>query len=463
MRREESEVRNQKTEDSRRFALWLLAFCLLTSAFCLLVSAKAQDAETPLPPPKKGTVRITFIPPPMEGTLSLGIYDKSDKLVRVLAREAAEKDFVIGLNGLTTHWDGRDDAGRTLPAGTYSARGYSVGAIEVEGVAYHGNDWMLDDESPRIRRIFSVELRKSGHLVLWAEAPDGKPHLVRCDQAGEFAGEIPPDPEVAALAVGGTPPADPPEAKPTAFAAIAEGRVVLREGAETRPLNLPELTKPLDASLGRDGVWIIDQGAERIEVKEYRLDGEFLRRLAIDPTEPAPRRIFASRTSDLIFLIEEQPGLQRVRGLALETPPAEAAKDGEPATSTWKTVLGKTIIASDNFAAVAGRLGRILPFIPRDKFTVQLLPNPLLREALTSVNVTIEFGPRGSFIKSLDGLPLRRVTEAPFLKWAVIGQEGSGKQLTIFQGDGAVVEEFKARKLANMMAFDAGEYEWAGK
>ncbi len=436
----------------------------ITHTSSLIPPTYAQDGETPPPPAsKKGAVRITFIPPPMEGALSLGIYDPSGKLVRVLAQEAPEKDFTIGLNGLTTHWDGRDDAGHVLPAGTYSARGYSVGPIEVEGVAYHCNDWMLDDESPRIRRVLSVELRKSGRLAVWAEGADGKPHLVRCDQAGEFAGEIPPDPAVTALAVGGAPPAEAPENKPVAFASVIEGRVVIREGTETRTLNLPELTKPIDASLGRDGVWIIDQGAERIEVKQYRLDGEFQRRLTIDPAEPAPRRIFASRTSDLIFLIEEKPGLQRVRGLALEAPPTDAGKDGEPPTSTWKTVLGKTIVASDSFAAIAGRLGRILPFIPRDKFTVQLLPNPLLREALTSVNVTIEFGPRGSFIKCLDGLPLRRVTEAPFLKWAVIGQEGSGKQLTILQSDGAVVEEFKARKLANMMAFDAGEIEWAGK
>jgi hypothetical protein len=35
------------------------------------------------------------------------------------------------------------------------------------------------------------------------------------------------------------------------------------------------------------------------------------------------------------------------------------------------------------------------------------------------------------------------------------------KALRIFQSDGLVVEEFRARKLANMMAFEAGEYELA--
>lgn len=435
----------------------------LAAAACwLLAPVSAPGAEPPPPPPaKKGAVRLTFLPPPMEGTLSLGIYDKTGKLVRVLAREATEKDFTIGLNGLITSWDGRDDAGNPQPAGSYSARGYSVGAIEVEGVAYHCNDWMLDDESPRIRRVLAIELRTSGRLAVWAEGADGRPQLVRCDQAGEFNGEIPPDPQITALAVGGAAAPAGAEEKPARFAAVVDGRVVLREGGETRALDFPELAKPLDASLGRDGVWVIDQVGSGVEVKEYALGGDFQRRLTINPDEPAPRRVFASRTSDLIFLIEEQPGLQRVRGLALEPAPAGGSESTAPATSTWKTVLAKTIVASDDFASVAGRLGRILPFIPRDKFTVQLLPNPLLREALTAVNITIGIGPGGSFLKTLDGLPLRRITEAPHLKWAVIGQEGSGKQLTIFQGDGAVVEEFKARKLANMMAFDAGEFEWS--
>jgi hypothetical protein len=74
--------------------------------------------------------------------------------------------------------------------------------------------------------------------------------------------------------------------------------------------------------------------------------------------------------------------------------------------------------------------------------------------------VTLVFDPMGSYFQSADGLPLQRVAETPNLKWVVMGREG-GKAITVFQSDGAVVEEFKARKLANMMAFDAGDYEWA--
>jgi hypothetical protein len=211
-------------------------------------------------------------------------------------------------------------------------------------------------------------------------------------------------------------------------------------------------------------VWVIDQTPERTEVKEFGLDGEFHRRLAIDPAEPVPKRIFASRTSDLIFLIEEKPGLQRVRALALESAAAgEPPASAEPSTSTWKTVLSKTILASDTFAAIDGQLGRPKPFSPEERFTVRLLPNPLLKDETSTIHVNVSYDSVGSYLQTLDGLPLRRITETPNLKWVVIGKEGSGKLLSIFQGDGAVVEEFRARRLANMMAFDAGDYEWTGK
>ena len=52
----------------------------------------------------------------MEGTISLGIYDRSGKLVRVLHQNAQLNDFTIGAAALVTRWDGKDDAGQGLPA-----------------------------------------------------------------------------------------------------------------------------------------------------------------------------------------------------------------------------------------------------------------------------------------------------------------------------------------------------------
>jgi hypothetical protein len=121
------------------------------------------NAQNEAPPPaSKAAVRITFLPPPIDGTLSLGIYDKTGNLVRTLHREAeAEKDFTVGLNGLITVWDGKNDAGQAVPPGKYSARGYAVGEVQIEGVAMHCNDWITDDDSPRVARMVSFSPRSS--------------------------------------------------------------------------------------------------------------------------------------------------------------------------------------------------------------------------------------------------------------------------------------------------------------
>jgi hypothetical protein len=70
----------------------------------------------------------------MEGTISLGIFDLNDKLVRVLRREAKIDNFTIDENALKTTWDGKGDAGEDLPAGKYRARGYMVARLKVDDV-----------------------------------------------------------------------------------------------------------------------------------------------------------------------------------------------------------------------------------------------------------------------------------------------------------------------------------------
>jgi hypothetical protein len=93
--------------------------------------------QTPLPSPSASvvrTVQLRFVPPPMEGTISLGIFDSNDKLVRVLHREAKIDNFTIDENALRTTWDGKNDAGEDLPPGKYRARGYLVAHLKVDDV-----------------------------------------------------------------------------------------------------------------------------------------------------------------------------------------------------------------------------------------------------------------------------------------------------------------------------------------
>src|SRR5215831_13786099 len=68
--------------------------------------------QTP-PPSLVRSVRISFVPPPMEGTISLGIYNQTGKIVRVLHQNAQFDDFTIGADALATRWDEKDNENRT--------------------------------------------------------------------------------------------------------------------------------------------------------------------------------------------------------------------------------------------------------------------------------------------------------------------------------------------------------------
>src|SRR5438045_63227 len=112
-------------------------------------AAFAQESLTPTPPPIEipspsptptasaatRSVPLRFVPPPMDGTISLGIWDSNDKLVRVLQREAKIDKFTVEENSLSTTWDGKNDAGEDLPVGRYRARGFLVGKMKVEDLA----------------------------------------------------------------------------------------------------------------------------------------------------------------------------------------------------------------------------------------------------------------------------------------------------------------------------------------
>ncbi|HJT82173.1 MAG TPA: hypothetical protein VJ719_13330 [Chthoniobacterales bacterium] len=99
------------------------------------VTVTVTPAPTPTPTPVPiRNVRISFVPPPLDGIISLGIYDSGGKLVRVLHQQAALDAFTIGADALQTKWDGKDDNAQDLPSGKYSARGYVIGAIQLENL-----------------------------------------------------------------------------------------------------------------------------------------------------------------------------------------------------------------------------------------------------------------------------------------------------------------------------------------
>jgi hypothetical protein len=98
------------------------------------IETSSPPTETPSPTASATarSVSLRFVPPPMEGTISLGIWDSNDKLVRVLYNEAKIDKFTVEENSLSTTWDGKNDRGEELPVGKYRARGYLVGKLKIE-------------------------------------------------------------------------------------------------------------------------------------------------------------------------------------------------------------------------------------------------------------------------------------------------------------------------------------------
>src|SRR6187401_2350802 len=150
--------------------------CFLFIAVAL--AARAQDSVTPTPSPPKRSVRISFVPPPLDGTISLGIYDAKGKLVRVLFREADINEFTIGHDALSTTWDGKDDAGENVPAGKYSAHGFVVGDLKIEGVGFFFNDWITTPDGPRFSRIRSIAMQDANLLLAVDLVPAATGHVL---------------------------------------------------------------------------------------------------------------------------------------------------------------------------------------------------------------------------------------------------------------------------------------------
>lgn len=122
---------------------------------------------------------IRFVPAAASGRVSLGIYDRQGALVRVLCDEWPFSRFRIGLNGLSTSWDGNDDGGQSVAAGTYTARGFVVGDIAVNGEAFHFNDWIEAADSPRIVSVAATQLVSGGDVLLLAGLAGVRGGLVR--------------------------------------------------------------------------------------------------------------------------------------------------------------------------------------------------------------------------------------------------------------------------------------------
>jgi hypothetical protein len=222
----------------------------------------------------------------LDGTISLGIYDAAGKLVRVLHREDTLDDFTVGNDALETVWDGKDDNENPLPNGKYSARGYVVGALGVEGVDYFFNDWVTDEKSPHVRRLTQLWMN-NGELQIDVELADAKKMAFVCDPAS---------------------------------GAILKETSPLAGKHCKQAATLANVVEVIDCATGRDGTtWSVDAlaGGGPREVRQLTRGHEVLRRLDYVADDPQPALIEASTTEEKIFLVEQNHLLQRFRGLGL--------------------------------------------------------------------------------------------------------------------------------------------------
>lgn len=481
---------------ARTLASFFLVAVVLTRSACPTLAQEGKKSP--------GSIQLSFLPPPLEkATYSLGVFEaKSGKLIRHLQEIALEKDFTVGLNGLITNWDGKDDAGKPVPPGRYNAHGYAVGPLKIEGEDIQGNDWAAEDESLRFKRVEAIALLpgKAGLAVL-AENSRSNLEVARFDVDGKLVWRKTVDrpsegtdkpwlqadakhisvflsrpangKELTATATYQVEngdaserrvmvveervalPAPAPNAKvvsPRSTAdfspAISTPEVSIRSGANEHPpaserqTSFPVSDALIQRSSGKNGTtWTV---AGLLGLGQTAPDGTVLRKLEVTEGDPLPVAVSADTNDDRLYLLEEKTGWQRVRGLSwVET----KEENGKP-VSTWQTFFERNIRTSE-----AGTPTDVAPV------EISLVENPLTPGKPQKLRLTATFDAKGSYLTAENGLKLRRVSERANLQNVRVTKGKSAGSLAFFQYDGAATDEFSITGTHHIMEFDAGEIE----
>lgn len=466
-----------------------------------------------------GGVEIRFVPPG-PGTVSLGIHDAQGKLVRILCDEWTFSRFHIGLNGLATSWDRKDDAGQPVPPGRYEARGYVVGDVDVAGEAFHFNDWIETEDSPRIVRVAAQQLLPGGDMLLAARLAGGTGALVRYSPESEarwrtvVSAPRPQPASSAQLAVsddtafvlldgslralkledGSEVTVPEPREGIAAVAARGDRIGVVRgdrlslfrlpgftaEGAEEKTpapfVSIALLDKGMVAAAADGSLWSRGSGWTKLET-------------------PAPVRGVAAGRGDTFWVLEERPDgswavaqCDAEEGRLAEWIPARA--DGTPsalsaatasdhfavtlvapdiqrtvairraATGGWEIAVDKKITRSDAFGWQDGKLAASGGTLPQE-ITIKLDPNELDPTAPGELILKAVAGASGTGLATTEGLPLIGVTESADATRVMVVPGAAPGEARFFQGDGACVEEYALSQLGRISSFDAGTIELA--
>lgn len=504
--------------------------------------------------PVRAGVEIAFAVPD-EGRVTLGVFDGSGRLVRTLHALAPQENFRVGLNGLITGWDGKNDAGVAVPAGSYHVRGYLIGGdVGISGEDFLFNDFAAAPGFPKLSKIRDFALLENGDLLLFAAQPAGPGVLTRFSPDLGFLWAVSPREGAGSLTVPkslsvpnfrstdpvghplgasvisrlepGPRPDFPPILTANARSALllspdtcgvysleGEAQQLVREwgsavplaaaasskdwfvssvgGLTTIPIS-PEHGVPgeeaisippaaftsMDADgetlLGAtgDAVWIRRGGFEKLPgipgarsvalgvsgtfwfvapdgsfVGQVSFSGELLRALQSDPGAPLPLLIRASRTSERFAVLEELPGMQRLRMLS------------RTGAGEWEIAWERNLQAIQKFGFVDGLPAADAGAAAQDQeLRVHLRENPLTgRKDFLMVRAAVS--PSGTRLVSPDGLPLVEVSGRPDITRAVIHRGATADSLVLLQGEGTSVEQFAVRGLDDILPLDAGDVD----
>jgi hypothetical protein len=95
---------------------------------------------------------------------------------------------------------------------------------------------------------------------------------------------------------------------------------------------------------------------------------------------------------------------------------------------------------------------------PATSVKVRLMPNPLANDKRSMIDLVVGFDSDGSYLKTIDDLPLFMLSATPNLVRAFITKK-SEKSVDVWQDDVTSVRQFRISNVDKMMAFDCGEFE----
>ncbi len=478
----------------------------------LLLSGLPAQAREPLPP-DLNRVTAELAAPPIEGTVSIGVFDKTGKCVRVLYKNTVQDRIPAALNGYLVTWDGKNDAGMLVEKGEYEIRGVTVGDVTIEGEAWHFNDWHTDSAERNPSQIAAVRLLENGDFVILDPAGwlfryhfDGQlawstpvpeesfglavladrvcvcsPRKVVCVDL-ETGSASEPSPTISGLISlassndallgiidGNLIRFDPVSLEPAPVAiiptgarllAVRSGTVIVSDGTDVfknvtgqfEKLSLPPHGPITWLAIGIESTfWVSTVDAT---LTQFDLNGNARRGLDAEG-EDAFTAFDVSRDDRRIALVSIQKKRLRLRLL-------EPAPSTTPDVSLWKTTLQRDLepCASFGIDPATGELVAIGE-LPRERTaTVSLIENPLFPGRKDSLEMTASALPNGVWLATSGGLPLVPIAANLTSQRIVLVWKNKSAAFRCYLENSGAVAEFSIRGLANMMQFSSGKLQW---